>query len=131
MGTPRLSFGSDVHEDGRTGVLPLVDGTSLVDLITTYEIERGFEPLGGYAGLVRNALPVFLTKGRVALLGCVCGDMGCWPLEAMVHPGEQTVTWSGFRQPHRPDRDYSGFGPFTFDRAPYTDAVRTAGLASR
>ncbi len=29
------------------------------------------------------------------------------------------VTWTGFAQPHRQTRDYSGFGPSIFERSPY------------
>ena len=36
--------------------------------------------------------------------------------------GDQ-VSWHSFRQPHRPDRDYSGFGPFRFDAAAYRAAL--------
>jgi hypothetical protein len=33
-------------------------------------------------------------------------------------------TGDSFRQPHRPDWDYSGFGPFVFDRAQYDEALQ-------
>jgi hypothetical protein len=36
------------------------------------------------------------------------------------------VTWTQFSQEHRPERDYEGFGPFVFGRAPYAAAVATA-----
>jgi hypothetical protein len=54
---------------------------------------------------------------------------GCWPLEARVVIDEETVTWNSFRQPFRPQRDYSDFGPFTFDRREYEAAI--AELATR
>ncbi len=41
---------------------------------------------------------------RVPLLGCECGDWGCWPL---MHP----------------DRDYSEFGPFRFPEPDFRIAV--------
>jgi len=34
--------------------------------------------------------------------------------------------WSAFSQPFREHRDYSGFGPFEFDRTQYEIAVREA-----
>ena len=51
-----------------------------------------------------------------------------WLLEARVTVGERTVIWDNFRQPFRPKREYSGFGPFVFDRTKYEAAL--AGLAA-
>ncbi|CAL9651476.1 hypothetical protein SUDANB23_06611 (plasmid) [Streptomyces sp. enrichment culture] len=39
------------------------------------------------------------------------------------------VTWDSFEQPHRKTRDYSGFGPFHFDRHQYEDAVKALSAA--
>ncbi len=36
------------------------------------------------------------------------------------------VRWGDFRQPHRPTRDYSAFGPFTFDARAYRTEVQRA-----
>jgi hypothetical protein len=36
---------------------------------------------------------------------------------------DAAVTREGFRQPHRPKRDYAGFGPFVFDLSTYRAAV--------
>jgi hypothetical protein len=33
---------------------------------------------------------------RVPLLGCDCGEWGCWPLVATVRSESGTVTWSEF-----------------------------------
>ncbi len=61
--------------------------------------------------------------GHAWLLGCDCGEVGCWPLTAQATVTEQTVMWSDFGQPHRPNWNYDGFGPFTFDRVSYDEAV--------
>jgi hypothetical protein len=39
------------------------------------------------------------------------------------------VTWSNFRQPHRPKWDHSRLGPFSFDRAQYLAALEEARRA--
>ncbi|WP_232247975.1 hypothetical protein [Streptacidiphilus rugosus] len=36
----------------------------------------------------------------------------------------ELVTWDSFEQPYRTARDYTGFGPFQFDRHQYDDALR-------
>jgi hypothetical protein len=36
------------------------------------------------------------------------------------------VTWRGFAQPFRPERDYGTFGPFVFRRSQYERASRKA-----
>jgi hypothetical protein len=121
-------------------VEPYVAGVALSELVAAYEQEHGLEPAGGYGALVpeRRAvgdLGAYLRgeqghrprgAGRVVLLGCECGEAGCWPLEASVTRTADAVTWSEFRQPHRPERTYHGFGPFTFDRRQYEAAVASA-----
>ncbi|HEY1095136.1 MAG TPA: hypothetical protein VGE61_10565 [Glycomyces sp.] len=63
--------------------------------------------------------------GDTVLLGCDCGDWGCWPLLAQVDVTDTTVTWRHFSNEHRPAWDLSGLGPFTFDRAQYEASLRT------
>ena len=60
---------------------------------------------------------------RVPLLGCECGEWGCWPLLAEIVADARKVVWTNFEQPHRPARDYSEFGPFHFTRADYDRAL--------
>ena len=119
----------------------IVNGTKLQDLVRSVELPyanaEGSPGLAGsYAGLaVGPGLPAihFLGEpvetwfgdGDTVLLGCVCGDPGCWPLTAQVEISESTVTWSGFRTGHR-DWDLSAVGPFTFDRRAYETSLTKA-----
>src|SRR5690606_20665680 len=64
--------------------------------------------------------------GSAWLLGCTCGEVGCWPLSARVSAGEDRVEWAGFSQPHRPDWVYEDLGVFAFERHQYERAVSTA-----
>lgn len=66
---------------------------------------------------------------ETVLLGCDCGDWGCWPLFAKVDVSESTVTWQAFRNGHRPAWDLSGLGPFEFERGQYESALRTTAEA--
>ncbi len=127
-------------------LLPYVDDVSLVDLVSGYEQAAGFDVPGAYAGLVLENvslgdLAAYLigepeaayraNHGTIALLGCDCGELGCWPLEARVLGQAGLVTWRGFTQPHRRQRDYGDFGPFLFERKQYEHAARQAAdLAS-
>jgi hypothetical protein len=45
---------------------------------------------------------------------------------ACVTVTEATVRWSGFRRPHRDNRDYSQFGPYAFPASEYRRAVSAA-----
>jgi hypothetical protein len=134
--TPHVEFVLDRPAGDERRVTPAVDGTSLVDVVRVYETARGFDVPGGYGGLVIDRFRfgdlatyfagrsgVWPGDGRVALLGCSCGEVGCWPLFARVRELDDYVVWDGFEQPHRPDRDYSGFEPFLFDRRQYRDAL--------
>ena len=116
-----------------------MDGVPLPELVATFERERRFEPVGGYGGLIPEYFKYgdldryflgdfeegsyFARLNRVYLLGCQCGEVGCWPLIARVKAEGQSVVWDSFEQPHRRDRDYSAFGPFVFDEKQYRQAV--------
>jgi hypothetical protein len=109
----------------------------LTDLVAEFERARNYEPTGGYAGLVPrffelgrldeyfmgiSADPMYSNRGYW-LLGCECGEAGCWPLEARIVTKERQISWEHFKQPFRPERDYSTFGPFRFDVEQYRSCV--------
>jgi len=85
----------------------------------------------GYGGIVFeffNAGPLneyFCDPNEIWVLGCDCAEVGCWPLICRVGADGDLITWDAFSQPHRKDRDYSAFGPFTFNSAQYLDAIRS------
>jgi len=129
-----ITFTVVAHE-----VTPVVDGRSLTDLATEFETSREMEQSGGYAGVAHvhqrfGPLDAFYLgesewteKGFTELLSCAgCGEVGCWPLEAKIVVTDATVTWEGLRQPHRPERDYRGLGPFIFSTSEYDAAVTSA-----
>lgn len=122
---------------GVLALVPKVDGAALVDMVKAFEEGQGFTPAGCYAGIIpaqfqfgdltdyyrgiaRRQWP---RGGHLWLLGCDCGEVGCWPLEAEVTLTDRAVSWSSFAQPHRPAWSYAGFGPFVFDRLQYENAV--------
>ncbi|MET0788957.1 MAG: hypothetical protein ABWY33_06930 [Cellulomonas sp.] len=140
--TSEVSFEiGDVEGRADVRLTPVVDGVSLVALVGAFEAAAGFDVAGGYDGLVLDQVRWFDleehlvgrgplgAQGAAALLGCDCGELGCWPLEAQITVADGVVVWDGFRQPHRPGRDYSGFGPFAFDEAAYRSAVARAAAA--
>ncbi|WP_182376969.1 hypothetical protein [Nocardioides sp. WS12] len=128
--------------EGSVELVPVVDGVSLVQLVGEYESAHGMRPSGGYGGLIPahfnfgDLRTYYLGQserqwpgtGRMWLLGCDCGEVGCWPLEVTTTVENGQVTWTDFRQPHRPAWDFAEFGPFTFEENRYRDAV--AGAAS-
>lgn len=127
-----LGFAVD-EVDGHVEVTPTVDGVALTDLVEAYEADQRVDVVGGYGGLVparsRGGLAEHLGPGRTAVLACECGEVGCWPLQATIAVDADVVTWSDYEQPHRPGRDYAGFGPHRFDRAQYDAAVAAAASA--
>lgn len=121
--------------------MPCIDGTPLSDLVAAYDRAQGYtDPAGGYGAIVPSSYlgplgSYFLgeeepmnggAQGTIYALFCKCGDPDCWPLTAHVHASEQLVVWDRFAQHYRPDRDYSGFGPFEFARSDYEKAVAIA-----
>lgn len=117
-------------------VVPLIDGTLVTELVDRFETGAGMHPAGGaYGGLI----PRFFGFGpmddhfrgrstnamgpKTPVLGCECGEWGCWPLMARITMTAGLVTWDSFEQPYRKTRDYTPFGPFEFDRRQYDGAL--------
>jgi hypothetical protein len=121
------------HELDAEVVRILIDGIDLIDLVRPIELpfaraEGHPEIAGGYDGLPPRdwvELPErYDDDDRAALLGCAsCGEPGCWPLRARVKASGDSVIWSDFQQPHRPEWSYASFGPFVFNRAQYDEEV--------
>lgn len=139
-----LSFKCEQNIDDAAMVTPCIDGISLVDLVAAFERDTGYDdPAGGYAGIVPShfrlgPLPSYFLgreepvdggeQGEIYALFCECGEAGCWPLAVHVRINENGVVWEKFAQPHRPNRDYSKFGPFEFNKAEYDQVVTKAEL---
>lgn len=122
-------------------VMPVVDGDDLAVTVARFESTMNFTPPGGYEGIVpaffsfgdlasyyvgRPEPEYWIGVGKIALLGCDCGEVACWPLYAAVRVEDDEVVWSEFAQPHRPDRDYSKFGSIRFARDTYEEAAQRA-----
>jgi hypothetical protein len=130
--------------DETPSIIPVVNGVNLTRLIEEFEHAHQFEPVGGYAGLVLTTFnygPLdiyflgqtnieYFETGGYHLLGCSCGEVGCWPLNASISQLETRIVWDRFRQPHRRDRDYSTFGPFSFNFDQYRAAVQELAAKS-
>jgi len=126
--------------DSLRTVEPVVNGIPLRELAAAAEAAAAAsdgrpELAGAYAGLhdgdeLKWPSKHFLGRpelqwfedGDTVLLGCTCGEWGCWPLTAQVGIDDAAVSWSGFRNGHR-DWDLSGLGPFAFERAQYEAAL--------
>jgi hypothetical protein len=132
-----LSFAVGEFES-RLSIEPVVNGRKLSGLVSEFETAHDFEPAGGYGGLIPQSFKYgrldqyFLAEHDsyweelrgIYVLGCGgCGEVSCWPIVCSVKVDGNLVVWSDFRQPHRPDRDYSGLGAFVFEAAQYRTAV--------
>jgi hypothetical protein len=120
-----------------------VNGRPLAEVVG--EVERPFAEAeghpsiaGSYLGLVRWQLAGTPSehfmgtpdshlhcgpKHKTVLLGCVCGEPGCWPLMARIEVEPTTVAWGDFEQPHRADRWSHGELRFEFERRSYESAL--------
>ena len=140
-----ISFEIDKTNGGALIVTPCIDGTSLTILISQFELSNDYtDPAGGYGGLIPSYFKygpltqyfcglasnpgVSDKDGEIYVLGCECGEVGCWPLMASVARVAGGYQWSAFHQPHRPERNYDAFGPFVFEKSQYEEAVREMGL---
>ncbi len=143
--TIRLEIGE--RDDPANGIVDAVDvlvnGRNLVDMLRDVELPfaayEGKPDLAGrYVGLPPE--DVFLpsprllgepttyydhdsAEGKIAVLGCVCGVVGCWPFRVRITLRADVVVWSDFEQPHRARWRYDEMRPFVFDRAQYLSAL--------
>jgi hypothetical protein len=111
----------------------LIDGRALIDRAREVELPQATadgqpDLAGSYQALTRaqwEATPEQHGYGRATVLGCICGEPGCWPLRVRIRWRGDTVTWSDFTQPYR-GWSYEGLGPFVFSREQYRHAVAHA-----
>ncbi|HWI51287.1 MAG TPA: hypothetical protein VNT01_04020 [Symbiobacteriaceae bacterium] len=109
----------------------IVNGRNMVDIIKEVELPFAGDLAGDYHQLTPAYFLQELKRGSpVWILGCPCGEPGCWPLQVSVGVTDSTVVWSRFEQPYRSSRepgneywDYGNLG-FTFDRGEYEAEVR-------
>ena len=124
----------------------LINSVSLARLAADFELPR-YNLDSAYVGLPCEDLaaprshflddpdPLYIYDERVQLLGCCCGSSFCWPLACHIQAGPDMVTWSDFLQPFRGKESsegywsYDGFGPFTFDRCQYEQALQALDSA--
>ena len=115
-----LSFAIEPAENAKyLRLTPVVNGTKLTDLISHFEQAQGFDIAGGFGGLIpgwfaygpldqyflaESTEPYWEQVKGYYLLGCNCGEVGCWPLVCRIRKLGDSVIWDEFRQPHRPKR---------------------------
>jgi hypothetical protein len=105
--------------------LPWATGSGQPDLAGSYGLLTGYRfDTGLFFG--EPAVADYRLAGGVALMGCICGDVGCWPFVVRIHIGDDEVVWRDFRQPHRPGWSYADFPPLHFDRTAYEAEVAAA-----
>ena len=125
--------GGGAHE-----VIPVVGGASLPEVIHAYEHAAGLtpRPLSDSGGLVPEhygfgparehwfGLREFSkhAPGEIPVLGCSCGEWGCWPTYATVVFDDETVTWREFSNLDSA-LPLAQFGPLVFRREDYENAV--------
>ena len=128
--------------DGCESLIPVINGQRLTDLVHALERLNTWSEQDSYMGLVpgnynfgpmrwhylglggSTGLDVGALKGSgMPVLGCECGEWGCWPILVTVVADENIVEWRTFVQPYRPERDYIGIGPFRFSRAQFDDSA--------
>lgn len=143
-GMRRIEFRWDRAGHRGSGALLIdVDGVSLAKLVADVEAPsaaaEGHPDLAGsYAGLAVWACPSDLERhflggdeshlhcgphDKTVLMGCECGEAGCWPLMATISVQDDIVRWSSFEQPHRRGRWSYGDFALDFDRPQYCAAL--------
>jgi len=127
----------------------IINGRKLLEVVKEYELpytrEEGHEDIAdGYEYQLAGELYLQLTdksrrmeEDEVTLLICSdCLEECCWPFVVHSEETDDFVIWKNFDNPFRSENradglwDYSGFGPFCFDKAAYMrelEKLRTFG----
>lgn len=118
----------------------LINGIDLIEHLRKHELPyailegnkaiagvyQGIDPLRLYQrlayGLDKN------EKGKITILGCICGVEECWPMKIRTIDSGEKIIWKDFEQPDRNADsedfwDYSRFGEFTFNKKDYDKAL--------
>jgi hypothetical protein len=148
----RIRFELQLADPARpTGeIMIAVNGTDFAQLVGAHErayAEAEVAPniAGQYRGLSPDRVvppsrhflgepswEIYRYGERIQILGCKCGEPGCWPLACQIRTTDDRVTWFDFEQPQRSGRElayrpwsYDGFGPFEFERRQYEESLST------
>ena len=122
--------GRDLTEPVREMESPFATQDGQPDLAGSYAglyPEEVFLPSRRLLGEPETTYDMDSPNGKLAVLGCICGEPGCWPLLVRIRAGDEVVTWDNFEQPHRKHWRYDRLGPFVFDRSQYLDGLQNPG----
>ncbi len=142
MNTIEFNWSSDPGSSDRLAIV--IDGVDLIAIAKGAEhasASREGQPglAGSYTGLPRRlyahadleahflgrSVEAGRADGTTPVLVCAgCLEAGCWPLVVHIDALHDSIQWSGFSQPHRPEWNHSSMGPFVFSRDQYEEALR-------
>lgn len=134
----RSTEAGEIDRGSHARLRVIVNGRGLREQVRDSEqagAPPGSGPFGAYAYVASYEFPDGLFDGtpadrqlrfgdRVALMGCDCGEIGCWPLIVRITDEGATVRWDDFAQPHRPGWIIEG--SFVFDAVAYRTEVAAA-----
>jgi hypothetical protein len=121
-----------IDDDTAITVVPIIDGTSLIALVAKVEqhyVGMSDKEPGCYQGLaIDDSVRLRSTEiaARTAVL--VCSDDPTSLIETSIHSNLDTVEWTTFANPIRPDWSYAHLGPFQFDRDQYEQAIASLSV---
>lgn len=139
----QLRFEELLYDDGghvkECDAVPYVNGQNLIERVAEIEAsaaaaegarsaprpQRGLAARDVFAPapILGNPDPGRLP-GKMPVLRCECGEIGCGDLFAEIILGEASVVWRNFTNPHHPERSFERLGPFEFARDEYEAAFR-------
>ncbi|MDR0443217.1 MAG: hypothetical protein LBH44_07425 [Treponema sp.] len=122
-----------------------INGKKLSDILKEYEKQFDEKIAGKYDGIplsyFGDIIKHFTGKidkdmlnynGKTQLLGCACGEAGCWPFLSKIKTNNNILTWNEYEQPHRKINssggywDYSNLQSFTFNKIDYENNLLRA-----
>lgn len=114
--------GERLESLARVVELPFAVAEGHPDLAGDYEPLTLFDISSDVNHFLGQPVATWFEDGDAVLMGCPCGEWGCWPLTVKIEVNDTTIRWRRFRNGHR-DWDLSKLGPFTFDRVTYEAAL--------
>jgi hypothetical protein len=124
-----------------------INNENLIDILKDYEKQFGENNPGKYDGICiyyfddidiikhfmgeADKKNILNYTGKTQILGCTCGEPGCWPFLIKINISGNVIIWNEYEQPFRSKKrcgekywNYSNLKALKFNRVEYENKLK-------